>query len=152
MHRALLVALASVMLVPLASAATEVKALGGFFEPASLDLVVGEEVVWTNEDSMPHTVTSTWDEGASFDAVVRGGESFSWTFGQTGDFVVHCRPHAYPAEDGSMEGMAMTIRVGPLESVGSIGEGANQTPGVGLALLTFALVGATMIFRSRRVH
>ena len=150
MHRALLAALAFLLALPVASAATEVKALGGYFDPASLNVVVGEEVVWINEDSMPHTVTSTWDEGESFDAVIRGGESFSWTFQDNGDFVVHCRPHAYPNEDGSMEGMAMTIHVGPLESVGSIGEGANETPFVGVALVILAAIGSTMLRRQRR--
>lgn len=97
MQRALLgTSLALLVLLPTAVAATEVKVLGGFFDPAELTVSVGEDVVWTNEDGMPHTVTSTWDEGASFDAVLRGGESFAWTFADTGDFVVHCRPHAYP--------------------------------------------------------
>lgn len=147
MHRALLAALVAMMLVPLASAAAEVKAMGGFFDPAALEIGAGEEVIWTNEDSMPHTVTSTWDEGRSFDAVLRGGESFSWTFADAGDFVVHCRPHAYPNEDGGMDGMAMTIRVGPTESVGAP---ANDVPFAGMALLIVAAIGASMLRPLRR--
>lgn len=149
MQRALLAVLAFLVLLPTAAAATEVKAMGGFFDPASLDLVVGEEVVWTNEDSMPHTVTSTWDSGESFDAVLRGGESFSWTFSDVGDFIVHCRPHAYPSESGGMEGMAMTIAVGPLESVGNIGGPINETPLPAVAFVIVAMIGGSMLLRRR---
>lgn len=149
MQRALLATLALLVLLPTAAAATEVKAMGGFFDPATLELVAGEEVVWTNEDSMPHSITSTWDEGQSFDAVLRGGESFSWTFDDPGDFTVHCRPHAYPNGSGGMDGMAMTIHVGPLESVGNIGEPLNETPIPALALVIAGLVCATMLLPRR---
>lgn len=149
MQRALLAVLAFLVLLPTAAAATEVKAMGGFFDPASLELVVGEEVVWTNDDSMPHTVTSTWDSGESFDAVLRGGESFSWTFNDLGDFIVHCRPHAYPSESGGMEGMAMTITVGPLESVGNIGGPINETPLPAALVAIVGLACATMLLRRR---
>ena len=144
-----LVTLAFLLVLPAASAATEVKVMGGFFDPASLEIVVGEEVIWTNEDSMPHTVTSSWDSGESFDAVLRGGESFSWTFGDAGDFIVHCRPHAYPNESGGMDGMAMTIAVGPLESVGNIGGPVNKTPLPAVALVIFAMIVSTMLLRRR---
>lgn len=142
-----LVCLVLVCAAPAAVAASEVKALGGFFDPDRLQVVVGEEVIWTNEDSMPHTVTSTWDSGASFDAVIRGGETFSWTFNDIGEWVVHCRPHAYPNEQGGMDGMAMTITVGPLESVGNIGGPLQETPAAPVALLLLALLGAAFIPR-----
>ncbi|HVM46081.1 MAG TPA: plastocyanin/azurin family copper-binding protein [Candidatus Thermoplasmatota archaeon] len=148
MHRPLLASLAILALLPTAAAATEVKALGGFFSPDALQVAAGEEVVWTNEDSMPHTVTSTWDAGKTFDAVLRGGESFSWTFSEVGEFIVHCRPHAYPNEDGSWEGMAMTIAVVP-EGAGSIGGPVNETPAPALPLLIVGLLGAATLLRRR---
>ena len=142
MHRAL-VALALLALLPTAAAATDVKAMGGFFAPDRIEILADEEVVWTNDDSMPHTVTSTWDEGASFDAVLRGGESFSWTFDTPGDYVVHCRPHAYPGESGAMEGMAMTVHVAELESTAAI----NEVPLSGVGLVVVAFIGVALLVR-----
>lgn len=142
--RMLLAALVLLMVAPTAMAATEVKAMGGFFAPDSIAIAPGEEVVWTNEDSMPHTITSTWDSGASFDAVLRGGESFAWTFADAGDFKVHCRPHAYPNESGGMDGMAMSVQVAPLESVAEI---SKPVPGPAIALVLAALVGVACFSR-----
>jgi len=149
MNRVVLAALALVLALPVASAATDVKVLGGFFSPDSLQITVGEEVVWTNEDSMPHTVTSTWDGGESFDAIVRNGESFAWTFGEIGEFVVHCRPHAYPNDDGHMEGMVMTISVAAVAGAGNIGAPLQETPGPALMLVLAGLVGAAFLWRRR---
>ena len=145
MHRATLPALALLALLPIAAAAAEVKALGGYFSPDAIEVVADEEVVWTNDDSMPHTITSTWDKGASFDAVLRGGESFSWAFDAPGDYVVHCRPHAYPNEAGGMDGMAMTIHVTALESSAAI----HEVPGAGTVIALLSLVAAVALFTRR---
>lgn len=141
---------------PAAAAAVQVKVMGGFFDPATLDVAPGDEVTWTNEDSMPHTVTSTWDAGGSFDITLKGGESFTWTFPDEGSFAVHCRPHAYMDEEtGTMQGMTMSIDVAAgsdgggsgLAPAGKLG-GAN-VPAPAIALVIVALLGATMLLRRR---
>jgi plastocyanin len=147
---AALALLAIVSLAPAAAAGSQVKVMGGFFDPDSLDLLVGDEVTWTNEDSMPHTVTSTWDEGATFDVVLKAGESFTYRFDVEGAHVVHCRPHAYPDDAGEMEGMVMSVQVFPLDAGAGIAAPLHKTPAPGLALLIAGLACASLLLRRTR--
>lgn len=143
--------LALVSLAPAAAAASEVKLMGGFFDPASLDVLVGEEVTWTNEDAMPHTVTSSWDEGASFDAVLKAGESFTYKFGEPGEHTIHCRPHTFENEEtGEMEGMVMTVKALPLETGAGIAAPLQKAPLPALAIVIVGLLGATLLLRRAR--
>lgn len=118
----LLVAL--VALSPTATAA-EASMMGGYFSPDRLVVEAGETVTWTNDDSIAHTVTSTWDNGATFNKVVRPGETFSWTFEEAGSYAIHCRPHAHTGAEGGMEGMVMTVEV---QAAGAAATGTDATP------------------------
>lgn len=150
---ALVVALALLASVPLAAAASQVKVLGGFFDPGSVDVLVGEEVSWLSEDAMPHTVTSSWDEGATFDATVRQDETFSHAFTEVGTYTVHCKPHAYYDEEaGEWTGMVMQVNVAAVEPGAGIGGPLKDTPGfgAGATLAAFALVGLALVTIRRR--
>ena len=58
---------------------------------ASLTVPVGTTVVWTNEDSAPHTVT---DGGGAFDSGrLATGKTFSFTFEKAGTFNYTCVYH-----------------------------------------------------------
>jgi plastocyanin len=61
------------------------------FSSASITVVAGTTVTWTNNDEMAHTVTS---DGNSFDSgnIAPGGK-FSKTFSTTGSFPYHCSIH-----------------------------------------------------------
>lgn len=147
MRLALLAFALVLAIAPTALAAShDVKAMGGFFSPDSLSIAPGDEVIWTNDDSMPHSITSTWDSGQSFDKVLRNGESFSWTFNQTGNFTVHCRPHAYPNESGGMDGMAMNVHVASAD----VQESRAPVPGPTIVLVLLGVVCASVLLRSRR--
>lgn len=62
------------------------------FSPASITVKKGTTVTWTNQDSVAHTVTS--DSGNMLDSpLFSEGETFSFTFNQTGTFTYHCTPH-----------------------------------------------------------
>lgn len=143
MHRATLAAIALVLLVPTAAAA-QVRVLGGFYEPAMLQVEPLESITFTNEDTAPHTVTSTWDGGRTFDIMLKSGDAFVHSFDAPGTYAIHCRPHA-TANGGmnTMEGMVMTIRVGPMESA------AADMPAPAFALVLIALVGAGALLRRR---
>lgn len=148
---AFLATLALVSLIPTAAADAQVKVMGGFFDPGTLVVVPGEEVTFVNEDSMAHSVTSTWDDGATFDAMLRQGETFAWTFAEDGEWMIHCRPHAYPSDEtGTWEGMIMTVTVKPVQAAGDIGGSLKETPGFAAGLLIVAVLGATMLLRTRR--
>jgi plastocyanin len=61
------------------------------FSPATLTIAKGATVMWTNNDSTTHTVTSdsnVWDSGS-----VAPGKTFSRTFNEAGTFPYHCNIH-----------------------------------------------------------
>lgn len=84
------------------------------FAPRELTVTTGETVVWTNRDSVGHSVTA--DDGA-FDSspacgsaaggCLKKGATFSHSFGQPGRFSYHCRIHGA----GGGQGMAGTVTV-----------------------------------------
>lgn len=62
------------------------------FSPAALTVNVGDTVVWTQEDSVSHTVTS--DTGSELSSpLLTKGKTFAHTFTTRGAFSYHCTPH-----------------------------------------------------------
>ena len=62
------------------------------FAPATLTVKKGTTVIWTNEDSVAHTVTS--DTGSELGSELLGkGASYAYTFDTVGSFPYHCAPH-----------------------------------------------------------
>jgi plastocyanin len=74
------------------------------FDPQELTVVAGTIMVWVNEGSEAHTVTS--DVGIFDSGVIQPGQDFEFTFRDSGQFSYHCRLHGSPGE-----GMAGTITV-----------------------------------------
>lgn len=114
-----------------AATAADASMMGGYFSPDRLTVKEGETVTWTNDDSIAHTVTSSWDNGATFNKVVRPGETFSWTFEEAGSYAIHCRPHAHASEGGGMEGMVMTVEVEAAGAAPAPDAAAPATDGAG---------------------
>ncbi len=61
------------------------------FEPATVEVFTGSTVVWTNEDDVEHTVTST-EPLFDSDVIPPGGE-FSYTFDEEGSYDYICTIH-----------------------------------------------------------
>ena len=81
------------------------------FSPSSIEVTVGQTVVWTNDDSAFHTVTSgtagAADAGKEFDSGLTGptaltgkGKTFEHTFDRIGDYPYFCSLH--PAMVGNV--------------------------------------------------
>lgn len=73
-----------------------VKTSGGYaFNPTMLTVSVGTTVIWTNNTTAPHTVTS--DDGKTFDSgasnPISSGSSFSFKFTRPGTYKYHCQIH-----------------------------------------------------------
>jgi plastocyanin len=65
---------------------------GFAFNPSSIDIKVGTKVIWTNNDNVPHTVTS--DSGTTLNSpTLSPGETFSFTFENIGTYNYHCNIH-----------------------------------------------------------
>lgn len=62
------------------------------FAPATLQVAVGTRVVWQQNDSVVHTVTS--DENLFASGELAKGDQFSFTFAQAGEYKYHCGIHS----------------------------------------------------------
>ncbi len=72
------------------SASVEIKNFS--FNPSTLTVKAGTKVTWTNNDSVPHTVSS--DSGNLLNSVsLSPGQSFSFTFTNSGTTKYHCGIH-----------------------------------------------------------
>ncbi len=62
------------------------------FSPSTLNIKVGDIVIWTNNQDIPHTITSdSGNELAS--SSIPSGQTFSHTFNTAGTFAYHCSIH-----------------------------------------------------------
>jgi plastocyanin len=69
------------------------------FNSSNLTVTKGTTITWVNYDSAPHTVTS--DTGTMLNSKpIQKGESFEFTFNQSGTFTYHCAIH--PMMKGSI--------------------------------------------------
>jgi plastocyanin len=65
---------------------------GFAFAPQALEVKVGQEITWTNNDSAPHTVTAT--SGAEFDSgTMAQGATYSWKATEPGTIEYFCAIH-----------------------------------------------------------
>ncbi|HEY1856872.1 cupredoxin domain-containing protein [Acidocella sp.] len=76
-----------------ALAATETVTINNYtFTPATLTVHAGDTVIWTNQDSIPHTATAL--DGKSFDSgAIDPGESWKFVFTKAGQFKYRCAIH-----------------------------------------------------------
>jgi len=61
------------------------------FNPSTLNVKVGTTVTWINNDTVTHDVTS--DTGLFTSGNLTNGQSYNYTFNQTGNYSYHCAIH-----------------------------------------------------------
>lgn len=61
------------------------------FTPNIVEISKGTTVTWTNDDGVPHTVTSV--SGAFDSGNIDPGKTYSYTFNQAGPFEYRCANH-----------------------------------------------------------
>ncbi len=66
---------------------------GFAFSQKSFSIKKGDTVVWTNQDSAPHTVTG--DNGGPASGTLNKGGTYSFTFNSAGTFNYLCTIHPY---------------------------------------------------------
>ena len=64
------------------------------FDPASITVPKGAQVVWTNASDAPHTVTSN-DNTFKTPSNLMEHQTFMMVFNTTGTFAYHCAIHSY---------------------------------------------------------
>ena len=80
---------------PAAAAANAVVIDDFRFGPAVLTVPIGTKVTWTNDDSDPHTVTSTADPKLLKSPPLDTGDSFAFTFDKPGTYRYFCSIHPH---------------------------------------------------------
>src|SRR5215204_4697643 len=70
---------------------TTVRIVNLAFDPAQITIATGTAVSWSNEDSVPHTVTSI--DGVFDSGIFDPEANFTWTFAQPGSFPYACQLH-----------------------------------------------------------
>jgi len=116
------------------------------FSPASISVSAGDTVVWTNNDSVAHTVTST--DGAFDTGDIAPGASASVTFDNAGTFAYICSIH--PSMTGSVDVAAVDNGGGggddgsgnPVELPDT---GSGPTMSASSSVSTFALIAALVL-------
>jgi plastocyanin len=95
-----LTAVAGAPVMPLALASgcpttgTDALEIAGFaYCPSTRTVAAGAEVVWTNADLAPHTVTYVGPDGPVDSGSMAQGQSWSTRFGQPGTYRYYCRFH-----------------------------------------------------------
>jgi plastocyanin len=63
------------------------------YNPGSVEIPVGTTVTWTNDDTVPHTVTAK-DREVLQSGTLKPGDSYSKTFDQPGTYDYFCEFHA----------------------------------------------------------
>ena len=61
------------------------------FNQKSITIKKGDTVVWTNKDSVSHTVTG--NTGGPVSGTLKNNETYSFTFNDPGTFNYYCIPH-----------------------------------------------------------
>jgi len=88
------ISIISVLLAPVFAAIHMVAIKDFSFQPQEVDIMPGDQVTWTNNDSVDHTVTS--NDGTSFaSSDVAPGQSFSFTFMTAATVPYHCSIHTF---------------------------------------------------------
>ncbi|MFF3517455.1 plastocyanin/azurin family copper-binding protein [Streptomyces sp. NPDC002573] len=65
------------------------------FSPTTLKVKAGTTVTWTNQDTDPHTVTSTASGGPLHSAALATHATYSYTFTKPGTYAYLCTIHPF---------------------------------------------------------
>ena len=69
----------------------DVSIVNSTFSPSTLEIAVGDIVIWTNAYSSTHTVTS--DDEIFSSGNLSSGDTFQYQFTSVGEFPYHCDFH-----------------------------------------------------------
>jgi len=132
-----MLALASLALAPVASAADSSVDIAGFaFSPQSVTVKVGDTVTWANADAQTHTATA--DDGTFDTGSISGNTSKSVTVTKAGTFAYHCKVHPTMTATLVVEAAAAPPPTDAIAGVRSAGESGPTWPLPGLAALVAA--------------
>src|ERR671937_514241 len=84
-------AVALIVAAPATAATKTISIFGSGFSPKSVTVTEGDTVVWQNKDNDTHQVLA--DRGQFVSAILRQGQSYSFTFKAAGTYPYHDELH-----------------------------------------------------------
>jgi amicyanin len=78
-----------------AAASYSVQIANYAYSPSSITVNVGDTVTWTNDDTAPHTVTTSSGPQSLSSPDLSKGQSWSFTFTAPGTYSYYCAVHPY---------------------------------------------------------
>src|SRR5215204_6396924 len=93
------------------------------FDPSAITVPTGTTVAWTNDDAVPHTVTST--DGAFDSGIFDPGGSFAFTFNEPGSFAYVCQLH--PQMQGTVTAEGEAVAAAPATDAQTATTAADTT-------------------------
>jgi plastocyanin len=124
---------------------TTVRIVNLAFNPAEVTIATGTAVSWVNDDSVPHTVTST--DGVFDSGIFDPGASFTWTFDRPGSYPYACQIHPQMQGTVVVEGEAVSS-ASPVSAAESQTESASAQPATpaaaAVSIIDFSFEPATL--------
>lgn len=80
---------------PAAAASHTVQIENYAYSPSSITVNVGDTITWTNDDTAPHTVTTSSGPQSLSSPYLSKGQSWSFTFTEPGTYSYYCAVHPY---------------------------------------------------------
>ena len=77
----------------ISSGTVNVEIKGFSFNPSEINITNGSTVVWTNLDSVKHTVTFSPNQFYAINLNIEPGKEASQTFEHPGEYIYHCSIH-----------------------------------------------------------
>ena len=93
------------------------------FDPSAITVPTGTTVAWTNEDAVPHTVTST--DGVFDSGIFDPGGNFAFTFNEPGSFAYVCQLH--PQMQGTVTAEGEAVAAAPATDAQAATAAADTT-------------------------
>lgn len=123
------------------SADHTVKITGMKFATPKLTVKVGETVKWVNEDTAPHTVTTTSGPAKLDSGTLQKGDSWSYTFTKAGTYEYYCAVHP------DMKASITVVADNSGGTGGGSGSGGSSSGGVRIGRLGLGRVRLGRRFR-----
>jgi plastocyanin len=128
--------------------ATSISIVDFTFEPPSVTIRPGATIEWANDDTVPHTVTSS--TGAFDSGILDPGSRFYWTASKTGSFAYHCQLH--PQMEGTVivegEPIAAATPAPAATPVNAVSSQQSEDERVDVAIIDFSFDPARVEVRS----
>jgi plastocyanin len=122
---------------PVPQASPSVMIVEHRYEPASLTVIAGDTVTWTNQDQAQHVIAGTSGPEALQAPSLSQGQSWSHTFGTPGSYSYTCDVHPDMVA-------SLTVNPAPTATMGTTGPTTDLPPLAVAGVVVVIVLGTTL--------